>query len=201
MIIAVEDVLSRAVVERILRHCAGDRYSPPLAQGLAGIGWLENHIARLNEAARRVPVLVLADLDRKECAPRIRDAWLPHGPAAKMIFRIAVREVEAWLLADREGLARFLKVSEALLPRSAEAEFDPKLALINIARRSKSRQIREGVPPRAGSRAPIGPAYNLLLPEFVDRSWNLENAIASADSLRRAVAAVQSAAHELFGAG
>jgi len=32
------------------------------------------------------------------------------------LFRVAVREVEAWLLAHREGIARFLGISEHLVP-------------------------------------------------------------------------------------
>src|SRR5262249_1796005 len=60
------------------------------------------------------PWLVLIALDQDAtCAAAARTAWLPT-PSPGMCFRIAVRAIEAWLLADREGLARLLAISPAL---------------------------------------------------------------------------------------
>jgi hypothetical protein len=58
-----------------------------------------------------VGAVVVADLDRDhDCAPRLVGEWLGE-PSALMCFRVAVRAVEAWLLADDEAIAGFLGVA------------------------------------------------------------------------------------------
>jgi hypothetical protein len=42
--------------------------------------------------------------------------WLPQ-PAQLMCFRVAVRELESWLLADAEALAAFSRHPQDLDPR------------------------------------------------------------------------------------
>jgi len=54
---------------------------------------------------------------------------------------VAVREVEAWLLADGTNFSRFLRVQEGALPKDVEAIKDPKACLIGLARKSRSREI------------------------------------------------------------
>lgn len=54
-----------------------------------------------------------------------------------MCFRIAVREVEAWLLADAEQAAGFLAVPLARIPAEPETLPDPKATLIALAGRSR----------------------------------------------------------------
>jgi hypothetical protein len=93
-----------------------------------------------------------------------------------MAFRVAVHEVEAWLLADRANLARFLSVSRDILPRTVDEIRDPKATLVQIARRSRSRTIREGVPPRASSGRAIGPLYVTELSRFVQNRWDIDAA-------------------------
>jgi len=53
------------------------------------------------------PVLLITDLDRAECPPSLRRLWIDTQPHETFLFRVAVREIEAWLLADRDGIARF----------------------------------------------------------------------------------------------
>ena len=70
--------------------------------GKSGKPHLQKKIAGYNDAARYGPWFVLVDLDNDaDCAPPLRDAWLP---APGLCFRIAVHEVEAWLMADPESL-------------------------------------------------------------------------------------------------
>lgn len=52
-----------------------------------------------NFAARLTPFLVLADLDRIECAPKLIRDWLPVEKHPNPVFRVAVREVESWVQA------------------------------------------------------------------------------------------------------
>jgi hypothetical protein len=102
-----------------------------------------------------------------------------------MRFRVAVREVEAWLLADRASMALFLKVPLALIPRDPDGLDDPKLRLVDLARRSRQRDIRVDLVPREGSGRAVGPAYTSRLVEFAGKMWRPDAAAAHSDSLRR----------------
>jgi len=111
-----------------------------------------------------------------------------------MRLRVAVREVEAWLLADRSRLAGFLSVSAGAIPASPEAEDDPKQTLVNLAARSRRRDIRIDMVPRPGSGKNVGPAYTARLIEFIsagDNPWSPVDAALRADSLRRCMSALE----------
>lgn len=181
---AVEGVVDEAVVRTVIAHAgavAGDVY------GRQGKEYLRQRIAGYNNAARRSPWVVLVDLDREqECAPPLVNAWLPQ-PASRLCFRVAVREIEAWLMADGERLATFLGVSRNRIPGNPEGLEDPKTAMVNLARSSRRAAIREDMTPREGSGRQVGPAYSSRLIEFVSSSWRPTIAAARSDSLRRAI--------------
>jgi hypothetical protein len=102
-----------------------------------------------------------------------------------MCFRIAVRSVEAWLLADREGLARFLGVPPVRIPADPDQLPRPKETLVQLATRSLRRVIRQDVVPRPGRGRPVGPAYSSQLIDFIESSWCPGLAAGFSDSLRR----------------
>jgi len=43
--------------------------------------------------------------------------WLPYPKHPNLLFRVAVKEVEAWLLAHRAAFATFLGISDKLIPQ------------------------------------------------------------------------------------
>ena len=130
-----------------------------------------------------VPVLMLTDLDTAPCpSGKIHD-WLGRKPSRDFLFRICVREVEAWLLADREAMAAFLKIQEDQVPSAPESLQDPKASLIKLAQKAP-RPIRVGLTPRGS--APIGPDYNDLLSGFISDLWSISRASDRAPSLARA---------------
>ena len=182
---AVEGIVDEAVVRRLIAHAGG---TPGAVYGRQGKSLLRQRIAGYNNAARRVPWIVLVDLDRDaDCAPPLRNAWLPQ-PASHLCFRVAVREVESWLLADVERLADFLGVSRSRVPAQPESLNDPKETLVNLARTSRRRDIREDLVPRPEGGRRVGPAYSSRLIEFVSGRWRPEIAARRAESLRRAIA-------------
>jgi len=65
-----------------------------------GFGYIKKNIAGFNEASKGYPFFVLTDLDIVDCAPTLIENWLREPAHPNLIFRIAVREVEAWLLAE-----------------------------------------------------------------------------------------------------
>ena len=105
-------------------------------------------------------------------------------------FHVAVREVEAWLLADRVGFAGFLGARRELVPLNADAIEDPKACLINLARRSPRRDLRADIVPPPGSTRQIGPNYNGRMISFVKDRWDISAAKQSSPSLLRTVNAI-----------
>ena len=71
----------------------------------------------LNQMARFTPCLALVDFmdTGMECPPSVPSAWTPDRHP-NLIFRVVVRELESWLLADRRGIARFLRIPAARVP-------------------------------------------------------------------------------------
>lgn len=182
---AVEGMLDEAVLRRLMKErgaMAGPIY------GKNGKPFLLQKVNAYNQAARFVPWVILIDLDHDaDCAPIFLQSCLPN-PAPYMSFRVAIREIEAWLLADRESLAKLLSVGVSRIPHNPEALDSPKSTMVEIARHSRRRDVRENMVPRAGSGRKIGPAYTSLLIEFArdpENGWRPNVAAKSSDSLKR----------------
>ena len=146
---------------------------------------LDRKIRGYNQASRRWHWLVLRDLDSDaDCAPELSRTILPD-PAPFMAFRIAVRSVEAWLMADADALAAFLRVTKGRVPTDPEMVPDPKAEMIRLGSNSRSRIIRDDMVPRPGSGARQGPGYAARLAEFAERHWRPRVAATVSDSLDR----------------
>lgn len=182
--IAFEDTLTEATIDSLLRQC-GRPFTITNRYGREGFGYLKSKINGFNAAARIVPFLVVADLDQVECPPRLKGRWLTAPEHPNLVFRIAVHQVEAWLLADRKALARFLGIPVSKVPSDADSIRNPKQFLINLARRSRKRDILQDVVPPSGSVRVQGPNYNGRLSEFVEHLWNPDEASSHSESLRR----------------
>lgn len=182
---AVEGPTDEAVLRRLLLDVGG---SLGIVYGRNGKEDLRRNLRGYNSAARFAPWIVLVDLNHEApCPPPLVHAWLP-APAQYMILRVAVREIESWLLADHESLSSFLLVRRALIHPNPETLDDPKRAMIDLARKSRSRAIREDMVPRKGSGRQVGPAYTSRLIEFADdlaSGWRPEIAAERVPSLRR----------------
>lgn len=179
-----EDDLSEIVMTQILRQFP-DKYELHQSYSGNGFGYLKANIKGFNQASSVNPHFMLTDLDTYECPLTLIGEWVNFKMNPNFIFRIAVREIESWLLADREGLSKYFNISIKNLPMNPDEEANPKETLINLARRSKRRNIREDIVP-LNQNASIGPYYNGCLSEFVLNYWNIENAIKHSDSLKRA---------------
>ena len=192
---AVEGDLDEALLRRIAAHagCHVDK-----VYGRVGKPQLLAQIAGYNIAARVSPWVVLIDLDSDfDCAPIGRQQWLPR-PSRLMCFRVAVRMIEAWLLADRERIANLLGVAEATVPQDPDRLDNPKQQLMNLARRSR-RRIKADLVPREGSGRNVGPLYNARMVEFIennDTGWRPDHAVRRSDSLARCISRLRQLARE-----
>ena len=177
----VEGFVDEAVSVRLISetgHILGAIY------GKRGSGYIHRKLSAFNQSAQGLQYLALVDLMDTgiDCAPIVVQAWLPH-PNAGMIFRVAVREIESWLLADREGIAEFLAIRTSRIPHFPEREDDPKRTLVNLARRSRRRSIREALVPKAGSSAATGRLYVSEMCRFIEAQWDVTRARMNSPSL------------------
>lgn len=182
--VVVEDELSGAVMRRLI-VTTGRNFIIERMINARGSGQIKSGIEKFRTSSYALPHIVLTDLDRYPCPPALLEDWGVIDLPPQFLFRIAVREVESWLLADREGIAEFLHVAVSKVPHAPEAEVDPKRTLLNLARRSRKKRLAQELVPALGSSAQIGPLYNARLCEFVNDKWNVEEAKQLADSLSR----------------
>ena len=188
---AVEGILDEVVLHRL---AADSGIHMGAVFGKSGKSHLRARIDGYNQAARISPWVILVDLDDDyDCAPSLRAAWLP-APSELMFLRVATRALESWLLADRPGIAAFLSVPVSRVPRTVDDLDNPKKTVIDLARRSRSRAIREDMVPRPGSGASEGPAYTSRMSEFVgihgQGQWQPSTAAQVSPSLSRCIRAL-----------
>lgn len=180
--LAAEDTAGLAVGRKLVAE------APPLViyreDNAHGYGRLRLRAKNFDQMGRRMPVLMLTDLDRRACPSEMISDWLGATPSSGFLFRVCVREVEAWILADQEQFAAFLGISTSRMPQAPEALADPKAELIKLSQLAKTREMRVGFKPRKS--ANIGPRYNELLEDFISSYWRPDIAASSAPSLARA---------------
>jgi hypothetical protein len=181
--LAAEDEPGLAIGRKLIEE------APPLTvyreENAHGFGKLKVKTPNFQQMGKHgLPVLMITDLDARPCPPEMIGEWLDESPSPGFLFRICVREVEAWLLAHRVAMAKFLGVASSRIPTSPESLPDPKAKLIEVAQFSSHRKIRFGLKPVGSST--IGPEYNQLLCNFIRDSWNADIASKAAPSLERA---------------
>ncbi len=184
---AVEGLVDEAVLRCLIEHVGA---VPGPIHGKNGKAQLLRHLRGYNNAARLSPWVVLIDLNREaQCAPPVVARWLPD-PASQMSLRVVVPEIEAWLLGDRDRLAAFLGIGVTRIPPKPERLEEPKRTMVELARQSRRRQIREDMVPRPTSGRAVGPAYTSRLIEFATNAalgWRPTVAAHSCESLARCI--------------
>lgn len=184
--IAGEGVTDLAVMRRLVLEAGLAVGRIYWGEGRTGKYGLDRNIAGWAAGARfGSPIFVLRDLDQDApCASALRGRLCSDEPAA-FVLRIATKAVEAWLIADRDRLAKALSVSPTHLPNDPDSCEDPKAAIIAAARKSKSAAIRRSLPPRPTSGRKEGDAYAATLIDFVGKQWRPMIASGASDSLAR----------------
>jgi hypothetical protein len=176
-----EGPVDAAVARRLIVAAGGRPGTDYVARrGPRGKGALDKRIKGLVIAARHGRrVLVLRDLDADPCAGPVVRRLAPNPPST-LCLRLAVRAIEAWLLADHEGMARGLNVSKAALPLLPETLSNPKCELRRIGRNSGDSEVRRqclGTPQVFGG----------LTAALAAEHWDPHRAAQRAPSLARAL--------------
>lgn len=181
----VEGPVDESVVERVLRSTGHELAD---CWGKQGSAFIRDHVQQYATAARTAPLLVVVDqMDtRLECPPQVAAAWLPHRPPG-LVFCVAVREVESWLLADRNGVAELLRIRVGRIPKRPDEIDDPKRCLVALARQSRSSTVKRMFVPAANSTAQVGRLYTTGVQEFASSRWSIDDARRLSPSLNRCV--------------
>lgn len=188
--LAVEDDLSEWVLRRILSDRPVDYAVGPVFKR-GGFGYLKKKAPALNKLATSCPVLLLTDLDDQPCPAGLLEEWLDQPRQRDFLLRVAVREVEAWLIASEEELGRFFGIRRRLSMEDPEMLGDPKAELLKVASSSPRRQVREAIVRRSRNGNLLqGPAYNSTLADFVMNHWNVEASQTRSRSLAKVLDAL-----------
>jgi hypothetical protein len=188
--IAVEGLPDEQVLRKLIAEC-NERFEVAACYGKNGSPSIWEDIDWLNNAASSMPCIALTDLDKNPCPSGLIQKRLPRGVHQNFLLRIAVREVESWLLADKDRFADFLGVDATKMPHRPDELPDPKETVVSLARRSRKTEVkRDIVPDRAGYKE--GRGYCRRLMEFALNHWRADAAAREASpSLRRAYEAIR----------
>lgn len=190
VVLATEDELSETLGEKLI-HEANSKLTVSLRLRKGGFGYLKSKLSNLCELSKRQPVVLLTDLDKIECPTKMLDEWFVGiKKPDSLLFRVVVREIESWVMADCKGFSKFFGVSPAKIPYNPDLLPDPKAALLKIVEGSR-RDIKEIMIAKKGAIAIQGVGYNTLLCEFIRSEWSSNRALERSESLRRAFERLQ----------
>ncbi|QKH44306.1 hypothetical protein [Achromobacter denitrificans] len=151
-----------------------------------GITKLTTNLPRYAEQAQYVqPVFCIADTDGR-CPVQLARQWRPLHAPRDFVFRLAVTEIESWILADRAGFSSYFQTVPNKIPMNVDRVVDPKLLILNLISKSKKRLYRDEMV-SSMDLSKRGSGYNIHLKEFVKSRWALQNAQDHSASLRRAI--------------
>jgi hypothetical protein len=149
--LALEDELTEFLASKILATIP-TVYAARTIYNRGGYGYLRSKINGFNNGAKGTPFWVATDLDDSECPPALITKWLTNAKHPNLLISVAVREAEAWVLADRENFAKFLGIRIARVPENVEGLPRPKEKLIELVRGSRSRELRRDICPPSAAR-------------------------------------------------
>jgi hypothetical protein len=181
--IATEDSLSEAITLRLI----SELQNPHLVLhklGGKGNGYLRSKMDSWYQMAQYQVMIVLTDLDQANCLLAFRDQWLKQPVPDNLLFRIAVREVESWVLADHVALRRLIGAN-GVLPRRPDDLADPKQELLRLAK-GAPKLIRNDLVKVIDGNVGQGLAYNARLTAWACTEWCPIRAETRSPSLARA---------------
>lgn len=187
--LVTEDELSEAIGLRLLKDFL---HFPTSIQTLrrGGFGYIRSKMNSWCQLSHLQPVLIITDLDRAPCPALLKNQWIGTStPGKNLVFRIAVKEIESWLLADHETI-QLLVGKKAQLPNNPDDLIDPKQHLLELSKKAP-RDIRYDLLKQEGSICSQGLGYNRRLAATVNRNWCPVRASERSPSLKKAILRIQ----------
>jgi hypothetical protein len=192
-----EDDATRGIIKRVLKFCSDD--FEIISELPARGSQIKEKILNFNNLANAFPVVLLMDLDEKDCAPIVIQSFFKITPKNNnFIISIAIDEAEAWLMADRENFSNYFRVPIEKIPLPKKIknkkEYYPEMDfpykssyyMVNqIIPFSRIKEFKDQMIPQNGAKK--GKEYNSALNPFISKHWDINNAIQNSDSLFRMV--------------
>jgi hypothetical protein len=193
LILFSEDALIEQAAKRIIA-VANPRLKISNVMGKRGFSHFRTRLDEIRRSAKSLKFLVFLDGDElgATCPSDAINDWFKTRQPDNIYVRFAFHEVESWLLADTQNLARFLQIPRGAIPDVNDNVRDTKQLLIRLAGKSRNRQIVEDLVPARGYTSSVGPAYNVRVAEFIQRAWDVKAAAERNESLARACQKVTS---------
>lgn len=198
--IAGEDEATRAVIERLINDYAPNLH---IVSYLPARGsQVRSSIPMFNQLANYYPVILLADLDDEVCAPIYKKSLLCGiSKCTDFIINLAVDEVEAWLMADREGFSDYFGIPLESVPESKMQKMSGPKALPEMDVQVKSswlfthklihlsdnKERRAQIAVGTQDKNSKGKEYNTAVIPFIKQQWSPERARIASDSLNRMI--------------
>lgn len=191
-VLIYEDMGHELVLFKILDYLGVDmNYVKPFSK--RGKDYIDHNISRY---AKMKPgrIIVLRDLDNDYvCAPELKKQKLGSNQGgSNFIFRIIVKEVEAWLIADKESALNFFKLNKSVLDSVVPEDMvHPKKELLEMIRKGnlKSKEKERFYIAKPDGTLQQAYSYNAAIGEYVEM-WSIDRARENAPSLDRAIKAI-----------
>lgn len=185
IVLATEDELSEYLGEKLIKE-ANSNFNVTLRLRKGGFGYLKGKLPNLCGLSKTQPVILFTDLDSAECPKRLIDTWFNGMKKPKgLLFRVVVREIESWVLADHIAFSQYFGISQAKLPPDPDALPDPKAVLLKLVGGAR-REIKDAMVAKKGALAIQGVGYNTILVDFIRTTWSCHRAAERSRSLKKA---------------
>ncbi len=184
--IAFEDALQKSVILKIFNSMPIKiNISGQFSKG--GNGYLRSNLKTFVNISNRVPFFLLTDLDNKNCPIALMESWGYNSPSKNFIFRIAVKEVESWLLADHQGVKSLFgdRISNKL-HSNCDSIDNPKEYFLDLAKKAP-KEVRNSLIKKEGAVCSQALGYNAMLERFVRDTWCPNRASENSKSLGRTI--------------
>jgi hypothetical protein len=186
IILFSEDALIEQAAQKIIA-CENPRLTVSNLMGRRGFSYFQSRVDQIRKSATSLKFLIFLDGDELGtiCPSDAISRWFQTSQPDNIYVRFAFHEVESWLLADRDNLAAFLNVPTSAVPVITDKDRNTKEMLVQLARRSRSREIVQDLVPAPGFTSSVGPAYNSRVSKFIQTNWDVRTAAESNSSLAR----------------
>ncbi|MDR2704849.1 MAG: hypothetical protein LBC02_03635 [Planctomycetaceae bacterium] len=190
----VEDAPSQAVLQKIINSFNNQEmtvfcFREGFPKIMNGFGEIKKRLPACIEMGKNsLYSISLTDLDKESCPPNLIRNWLKieNGKPIELpettLIRVAVREIESWIMADRKKFAKYFDLTESLIPPIPDEIHDPKKEFFSLLWKKKQKKFIRMLP---GKNSFIGPDYNEIMCDFIERHWLPVRAEENSPSLKR----------------
>lgn len=186
--IFAEDRPALAVLYRILQTIDSSKFQFQHFD-LRGNSKLRKNINKYIELSKRNKVIILTDLDKKECPLILINQILnKKSTNDNLLFMVSIQEIEAWILADNINAGEFFKIDHHSVTIPTDSIENPKEYFMNLIKRQSPKEMQLNIIANDYYyTAKRSPNYNNTLEDFIKNFWNLDCAKSGSLSLKRCI--------------